>query len=142
MRSAVAVPVAGAGESGIAAAARDGRRYSIVTVWPQSLHFLYVERLAHAAGGELCAEVHHVFAEFELKRLGTEHSAVSRMERRDEQIVEHLAENCRRAVASDGSEAVLLAQQHPPEAVLSARRGTVPLVLDACSSTARSRSSR
>lgn len=108
MRGAVPIPVVGAGEAGIAAAATGGRSFSIVTVWPESMGFLYTERLAFAPGGDRCAGVHHVFAEIELARLGTEHSMVARMDRGESRIVDYLVESCRMAVERDGSDAVLL----------------------------------
>lgn len=108
LRGSVGVPVLGSGEAAIAAAADGGRRFSIVTVWPESIGFLYTERLAFARGGGQCGGVHHAFPELELGRIGTESSAVARMERGDVWIVDHLAACCRQAIEEDGSEAVLL----------------------------------
>ena len=167
LRGAVGVPVVGSGEAAIAAAAAEGRRFSIVTVWPTSMGFLYTERLAYAPGGDCCAGIHHVFAEFEVSRLDSEDGSIRRMERGDSKIVSYLADCCRRAIEQDGSSAVLLgctcmapiggrlqelcdfpvieasragfeaayAAMDPGapavEYSLSARRGTIPLVVDA-----------
>ncbi len=107
IRALTPVPVLGAGESSIAAAADRGR-FSVVTVWPASMGFLYDERLASCAGGEECAGVHHVSPEGELDLLGTPDGVKARMTRTERPVVEQLVEACREAVRRDGSDLVLL----------------------------------
>ena len=51
MRCAVPIPVIGAGEAGIITASANGTRdFAIVTVWPQSMNYLYKERLDTVLG--------------------------------------------------------------------------------------------
>jgi allantoin racemase len=107
IRHTVAIPVFGAGEVGIAAASAGERRFSIVTVWPESLAFIYRERLIACAGGHLCAGVHYFSAETELELLNTDAGIAQRMVAREGSLVDQLAQACRRAVDEDGSEAVL-----------------------------------
>jgi len=48
IRSATGMVVIGAGEASMALAANLGRRFSIVTIWPPRLNFIYQERLPPA----------------------------------------------------------------------------------------------
>ncbi|MFS3126891.1 aspartate/glutamate racemase family protein [Nocardioides sp. Bht2] len=107
LRAATDLPVIGAGEAGIAHAAEHGS-YSIVTVWPASMGFLYDERLASCVGGTACRAVHHVGDEREPDRVGTSASARARMVRGDREYLDLLEAACRAAVADDGTDAVLL----------------------------------
>lgn len=107
LRAVTELPVVGAGESGIAHAAELGT-FSIVTVWPASMGFLYDERLTACAGGTACRGVHHVGDESEPDRIGTSASARARMVRGEQEYLEQLAEVCIGAVATDGTDAVLL----------------------------------
>ncbi len=108
IRTVSTVPVVGAGEAGIAEAADGGRRFSIVTVWPESMGWLYRERLANCAGGVACSGVHHVGAEEELDRVGTAAGVKARMIRGEGATVDAIVAACHRAVAQDSSDAVLL----------------------------------
>jgi allantoin racemase len=108
IRAVVDVPVVGAGEVGIAEASEAGRRFSIVTVWPPALEFLYLERLGAVPGGELCTRVRYASDDDELGRIGGDESVIARMERRDGSMLERLVDECRRSVVEDGAEAVLL----------------------------------
>ncbi len=108
IRAAVDVPVVGAGEVGIAEASAGGRPFSIVTVWPPALAFLYVERLSMVPGGDRCVGTRYASPDRELELLGSEDGVIARMDRREEPVLERLVEECRRSVAEDGAEAVLL----------------------------------
>lgn len=108
IRAIAEVPVVGAGEASIGVAAEQVGRYSIITVWPESMRYLYEERLRTCAGGEACVGVHHLSDEDELDRIGQEDSARAEMRRRDSTVIDRLAELCEQAVASDESAGVLL----------------------------------
>ena len=108
MRAAVSIPVIGAGECAMASAAQDGRRYSIVTVWPPSMKFLYDERTRAVAAGTACVRVRHVSPEEELQRLATEQGVQERMARREGQIIDLIAAECERAIREDGAQAIVL----------------------------------
>ena len=108
IRAAVDVPVAGAGEAGIAEASAGGRRFGIVTIWPPALEFLYTERARTIPGGERCTGIRYASGDHELARLGDDESVIARMDRRDEPVLERLVEECRRSVSEDGAEAILL----------------------------------
>lgn len=107
IRAATELPVVGAGEASLAAAAAYGR-FSIVTVWPESMGFIYEERLRACPGGENCVRVHHFSAERELDLVGSPDGIKARMQRHEDGLIDELARACREAAAADNAAAVLL----------------------------------
>jgi allantoin racemase len=107
LRAAAPVPVIGAGEASLAHMAALGRRYTIVTVWPRSMDYIYAERLANCRGGDLATDVHYISDEPELDLVGTDTGVKARMKRGDNDIVATIVAACRRAVAADGTDLVL-----------------------------------
>ncbi|WP_296601410.1 aspartate/glutamate racemase family protein [Nocardioides sp.] len=101
-------PVVGAGAASIQHAAAEHASYSIVTVWPASMGYLYDERLSTTPGGRSCRGLHHLSEDDELDRVGRSDGVKARMGRREDQVVESLAALCRSALERDRSEAVLL----------------------------------
>ncbi len=108
MRAAVAIPVVGAGEVAMTIAAESGRKFSIVTVWPPSMKFIYDERTRAVAAGAVCLRVRHVSAEDELLRLGQAHGVQERMARHEDAIIGLIARECERAIVEDGAQAIVL----------------------------------
>ncbi len=60
MRAMLSVPAIGSGEAGLAEAAMGGRRFGIVTVWPESMNFILAERLSASGCAELCVGIVNV----------------------------------------------------------------------------------
>jgi allantoin racemase len=108
IRELTAVPVIGAGEESIRHAASAHASFSIVTVWPRSMRYLYDERLAATPGGRRCRGVHHLSDDDELARVGRSDGVKARMRRHEGDIVDDLLALCRLALREDGSDAVLL----------------------------------
>jgi len=108
MRAALAIPVIGAGEATLIAAARGGRRFAIVTVWPRSLGHLYDERLRTLALAEQCVAIRYFSAEEELGRVGADSGVMARMHRGENSLVEALRAECERAVSEQGAECIVL----------------------------------
>lgn len=102
-------PVVGAGEAALRHAATTLPSFAIVTVWPESLGFLYEERLrAVPSAAQACAGVRHVRPEDELDRVGGSDSVRARMVRHEAEIVGELAEACHQVVTETGAAGVLL----------------------------------
>lgn len=97
MRSLGDVPVIGAGEATLHAATLVARRFSIVTVWPRSMRFIYEDRLAATGLGERCGSIRH---------LEESPGVMSRLERADADITARIVAACRAAIAQDGAEAI------------------------------------
>jgi len=60
MRSSVDVPVVGAAESGLAEARSHGDRFAIVTVWPESLDWLYRRQLLRHEASARCIGIRYL----------------------------------------------------------------------------------
>ena len=107
IRALTSVSVRGAGEESIRLAGARHSAYSLVTVWPRSMRYLYDGRLAATPGGGHCRGVHHLSNDDELERLGRSDGVKARMGRHEEDLVDDLVALCRRAISEDASEAVL-----------------------------------
>lgn len=108
MRAVVSIPVIGAGENAMTIAAENGRRFSIVTVWPPSMKFLYDERTRNVSAGANCRRVRHLSDEAELLRLSTVDGVQERMARAEETIIDRIVRECERAISEDGAQAIVL----------------------------------
>jgi allantoin racemase len=137
MRSAVRIPVIGAGEAAMTAAAmpeaasvtNECRRFSIVTVWPPSMKFLYDERTRMTAAGAHCASVRHISPEDELARLTSADGVQQRMGRREAAIIDRVVAECEHAVREDGAQAIVLGCTcMAPIGPAVAARCTVPVI--------------
>lgn len=69
MRAMLPVPAIGSGEAGLAEAAADGRRFGIVTVWPESMNFILAERLSASGCADLCVGIVNVGEESDTETL-------------------------------------------------------------------------
>jgi allantoin racemase len=108
IRAMTDVPVIGAGEAALAAAGAEGRRFSIVTVWPESMRYLYEDRVSTCAGGKGCIGVHHLGDETELDLIGSDLGVKARMTDGDHEVVAELAALCARVVKQDRPDVILL----------------------------------
>ena len=81
-------------EAAMAEAAQGGRRFSIVTVWPPSMKFLYDERTRMTSAGTHCVAVRHVSPEDELTRLTSSDGVQQRMGRREAAIIDRVVAEC------------------------------------------------
>jgi allantoin racemase len=108
IRALTSVPVVGAGEASIRYAAATHASFSIVTVWPASMAYLYDERLTSTPGGRSCRGLHHLSDDDELERVGRGDGVKARMGRHEDGVVDALADLCHIALERDRSEAVLL----------------------------------
>lgn len=105
-RAAVNIPVYGAGESALRAAAALGA-FGIITVWPRSMSFLYRERLSSLGLTSDCLAVQHLHAEDELTRLADESGVMQRMARQERSIIETIQAH-RDALIEQGARSVVL----------------------------------
>jgi allantoin racemase len=108
-RAALNVPVIGAGEAALREASAEGSRpFSIVTVWPRSMAFLYEERLRATGWKSLCCSIRHASEETELYQLGSDDGVMSRMARHEPSVIAHVRALCEAAAKDDGAEAIVL----------------------------------
>lgn len=106
LHAALAIPVVGSGEAGMAAAAGHGR-FAIVTVWPTSMNFVPLD-LLHAYGlADRCIGIRNVGEEHVLDAIAGPDGYLSRVHRADASIMERVVAEIE-AAAADGADAVML----------------------------------
>ena len=106
LRSALAIPVAGAGESGLAAAARHGR-FAIVTVWPESMNFVPIELLRQHGLESRCTGICNVGAEDVLTEVAGPGGYLDRIHLGERTVLGQVIAAVDRA-AAEGADAVML----------------------------------
>ena len=125
-RTQLGIPVIGAGEAAMLLATTLGQRFSIVTIWPPSLAFLYTEVLKDYQLTERCASVRFVTADAELD---DKEAYVSDMKSQRTGIIDRVVAECERAVREDQCDAIVLGCTcMAPIAPLVAQRCSVPVI--------------
>lgn len=107
LRSALSIPVVGAGEAAMMLAATLGRRFSIVTLWPRSLGFIYDERLASCGMQARCTGVRHVLEEDELANRAHE-NPVAKLRSAEATLLDRVIAAADAAVRHDGADTIVL----------------------------------
>jgi allantoin racemase len=107
MRSAVSIPVVGAGEAAIAAAEPFGGTFSIVTVWPSSTRIYYERVLRDTGSRERCHSIRYALEERELGDLGGGRKVMHQAGNQRTQVAERVLRGCREAAAT-GASAIIL----------------------------------
>ena len=107
MKSALDIPVVGAGESTMHTASMLGEQFAIVTVWPRSMRHIYRDLLRDYRMEERCEAIVHASPEDELDRLGTDKDIKEQMKESNETVIDRLAEACRTA-RDHGADTIVL----------------------------------
>lgn len=106
LRSAVSVPVTGAGEAGMAAAARHGR-FAIVTVWPASMNFIPRSLLRLYGHEAACIAIHNVGGQEDLADLSGPQGYLARIAEGESEVFARIGAAIDAAVDA-GAQAILL----------------------------------
>jgi allantoin racemase len=107
LRSAVRIPVVGAGQASFQVAAGLGDRFGVLTVWPQVTGPMYRRLLTDYGFADRCVGVRHVAEDEELAGMGGEGGLVSEMrDLREEAIARIVAGG--RDLLHQGAEVVVL----------------------------------
>ncbi|HEX7874471.1 MAG TPA: aspartate/glutamate racemase family protein [Sphingobium sp.] len=106
LRAALAIPVVGSGEAGMAAAAAHGR-FAIVTVWPRSMNFVPEDLLDAYGHRDRCTGIRNVGEEGVLDAIAGPDGYLDRVNRADTGILGRVVAEIEAAVA-EGAEAILL----------------------------------
>ncbi len=129
IRSATDMVVVGAGEASIAMAGNLGRRFSIVTIWPPKLNFIYGERLRSTGTADRCASIRHVLSDAEVDDIGGAVGAMSGLKDRRADLLDRVMETIETAVLQDGADTILLGCTcMAPAAPEIAERSPVPVL--------------
>ncbi len=107
MRAMLPVPAIGSGEAGLAEAAAQGRRFGIVTVWPESMNFILAERLAAGGCAHACAGVVNVGEDSDTEVLAGPEGYLTQIREGREGVVHKVLAGVAE-LAARGAEAVML----------------------------------
>ena len=128
LKSALSVPVVGAGEASMAVAATLGRRFAIVTIWPPTLRFIYEERLASCDMRDRCVDVISVLTPDEMTPRGDADDPVKHMRAGQAAIIDRIVAAAEEAVRRGADTIVLGCTCMAPIAAQIAARLPVPVV--------------
>lgn len=127
-RAALDIPVLDCGEASLLAAAAVADRFAIVTIWPQTMGFIYDRLLRNVPVGNQCVAVRHVSTAAEQASLSQADNFLTRMKAGKEDMIARILAEIDRAVAAGAQAVVLGCNCMTPVADLLARRSQVPVV--------------
>ena len=129
LRARLTIPVIGAGEASMLLARALTGRFSIVTIWPPELDFIYRQLLEDYDMADFCTGVRYASAENALQALADDDNFVEQMRRGEASSMDNLIGHCRLAARDDGAEVVLLGCTcMAPAAQLIAAGSPVPVI--------------
>ncbi len=108
LRSALTIPVVGAGQATMHAAAQLGERFSIVTIWPESLRFIYSNLLRLYGMNGHCVSVRCVSQDEELPTLSDDENFVTEMRRGEASQQDRIVAECMKAIEEDRADTIML----------------------------------
>jgi allantoin racemase len=108
LRAQLDIPVVGAGEAACRLAASLGKRFSIVTIWPSSMAFIYEQVLRDSGATERCANIHYLTQPPDLETLGDEENFLTNMRACHAASIHSIEAACREALENDGAEVIVL----------------------------------
>ncbi len=108
IRSATDMLVVGAGEATMAMCANVGRYFSIVTIWPPKLNFIYEERLRGTGMENRCASIRNVLGDAEVDGLAGAGAAVSSLKDGNADLKDRIVEEIEAAILEDGADTIML----------------------------------
>ena len=106
LRAALAIPAFGAGEAGMAAAARHGQ-FAIVTVWPVSMNFVPNGLLQAYGYRDRCRGIHNVGDEAVITQVSGHGGYLDRIHRAEQSVLDRVVAAVDAAAAA-GADAVML----------------------------------
>jgi allantoin racemase len=108
LKSALDIPVVGAGEAAMALAATLGRSFAILTIWPSSLNFIYDERLQACSMAARCASIVNVLAPAEMTACGGADDPVTAMRSAKAEMISRIVSAAQDALADGRVDAIVL----------------------------------
>lgn len=108
LKSALRIPVVGAGEASMAAATTLGQRFAIVTIWPESLNFIFAERVGTCAMSAHYAGLVNVLSMRDMDARGTGDDPVVAMRGGEAAMLDRIVAACEHAIATLKADSIIL----------------------------------
>ena len=98
----------GAGEATMAMCCNIGRRFSIVTIWPPKLNFIYHERLRNCGMEDRCVSIRNVLVDDAVNDVEGAGAAVSCLEDHNARVIGQILKAIDLAVSEDSADSIIL----------------------------------
>tara|TARA_B110000503_G_C7086993_1_gene387755 strand:- start:223 stop:912 length:690 start_codon:yes stop_codon:yes gene_type:complete len=108
LRDQLDIPVAGSGESAIRAAMSLGQTFSIVTIWPPKMQFIYDHILKDSGAEDQCRSVYFLSEDYEFGSMGQGDDFYTNMRACSISSLEQVRKAITQACEKDGAGAVIL----------------------------------
>lgn len=108
LRSAVDIPVIGAGEATFKFGMNIGSRFSIVTVWPKSTNFIHHNTLREHGLSSRLVSIRNVMDEKIIASGERPDGFIAEMQSGNDQTFERILASCNSAIDDDGAEFIIL----------------------------------
>ena len=108
MKSATDMVVVGAGEATMAMCCNTGRNFSIVSIWPPKLNFIFHERLASCGMENRCVSIRNVLGDAEIANVAEAGATTAGLQDRNEAFMDRIVKSIQAAVAEDGAHVIML----------------------------------
>jgi allantoin racemase len=108
MKSATDMVIVGAGEATMAMCCNIGHKFSIVTVWPPRMNFVYHERLRNCAMEQRCVSIRNILGNQDVTGIEGAGQAISKLQARDDSIQDRILAAIDVAVNQDGADTIIL----------------------------------
>lgn len=107
MRAMLPIPAIGSGEAGLAEVAQDGRRFGIVTVWPESMNFILADRLQACRVRYQCTSIVNIGSDADAASLSGPDSYLAQVREGQAAILQQVMAAIE-TLAARGAETVML----------------------------------
>lgn len=108
LRSELAIPVVGAGEAAIRAAINRGHTFSIVTLWPPTMSFIYQHIIDACSASDRCRRIHFLSESRDLDTMEQPGNAIVQMQACEFVSMQTVKAVCRQALAEDRCDVLVL----------------------------------
>jgi Asp/Glu/hydantoin racemase len=108
LRQRVSISVSGSGDASVHTAAMLGRNFSIVTLWPPQMAFIYQHVLAATGANELCRGIHFLSEDADLETMGADDNIITQIQACQFVPMQTVKSACETALAEDGSDTIIL----------------------------------
>ena len=108
IRSALDIVVVGAGEASMSVSSNLAKNFSIVTLWPPKLNFIYQERLLNSGQNSKCVSIRNILRDDSISAINSASNSINHMNSSNSPTVKDIIHEIELAISEDGAEAILL----------------------------------
>ncbi|MDX1292541.1 MAG: aspartate/glutamate racemase family protein [Hyphomonas sp.] len=108
LRARVSIPVSGSGDASLRSAAMLGSGFSIVTLWPPQMEFIYRQVLEATGAIDGCRGIHFLSDNSDLETMGQEDNIITQIQACQFVPMQTVKSACEAALEGDGSDTVIL----------------------------------